>query len=277
MKLPLAALFTALLLTGSAAALHAQSAGRISYEGTRRIDPSQLRIVMNGQEVRPGSPDFPSDIPDVRSFAQTLSFAGDFAKEAQEGGGASMIRTTIDGPGGPGGPVGGGRGAQTVNLGRPFEETVYLNLKERTAATVLTVKKDGQAAAYRADQPIAAATGWQLSDQTRKIAGYTCRKASVPFRKETYAVWVTTELPFTYSPIRELTPAQGVVLAVEGSGEQFRATKVDLKAPVAAADVRPAASAQPVTPEELKDLREKARADFRQRMMDEFGGPRGRN
>lgn len=272
MKAPLTLLFTALLLvTGLSAAqpLHAQSTGRISYEVARRVDPSKMHIVINGQEVRPGSPDFPADIPDTRTSSQTLSFAGDFAKETQEGGGM-MIRTTLEGPGGPG-P--GGRAPQTTNLGRPFEESTYLNLKERSAATVLTIKKDDKATEYRADAPIGKTDGWQLTEQTKKIAGYTCRKALVPFRKETYTVWLTTELPFTYSPIRELTPDKGVVLAVEGSMEQFRATKVDLKAAVADADVRPTAQAQSVTAAELKDLREKARADFRQRMVDNFGGP----
>ncbi|RTQ48102.1 GLPGLI family protein [Hymenobacter gummosus] len=274
MKKPLTILFVALLLVTGLSAfqhLHAQSRGRISYEASRRIDPSQLRIVVNGQEVRPGSPDFPADVPDVRTFAQTLSFAGDYAKEVLEGGGGMMVRTVVDA--GPGG--GGSRGPQTTNLGRPFEESTYLNLQERSATTVLTLKKDDKTTEYRADAPIAKTEGWQLTDQTKKIAGYTCRKATVPFRKETYTVWLTTELPFTYSPIRELTPDKGVVLAVEGSTEQFRATKVDLKAPVAEADVRPGAQAQQVSEAELKELRDKARADFRQRMMDNFGGPGG--
>jgi hypothetical protein len=267
MKSLLTILFLALLLiTGVSVVSHlrAQSAGRISYEGTRRVDMSQVRVVMNGQEVRAGSPDFPADIPDVRTFAQTLSFAGDYAREVQEGGAA--VRTIVGAP---------GAAPQVTNLGRPFEETTFLNLKDRSYSTVLTVKKDDKATEYRADAPLAKPEGWQLTGQTKKIAGYTCRKALVPFKKETYSVWVTTELPFTYSPIRELTPDQGVVLAVEGANEQFRATKVDLKAAVQEADVRPGTQAQPVTVAQLQDLREKARADFRQRMMDNFGGPAG--
>ncbi|GAB2943727.1 hypothetical protein GCM10027048_05550 [Hymenobacter coalescens] len=261
-------LLALLLVTGLSIVSHlrAQAAGRISYEVSRRIDPSQLRVMVNGQQVRPGSPDFPTDIPDVRTFSQTLSFAGDYARETQEGGGAT--RTVMGGP---------GLAPETRSLGSPFEETVYLNLKERTYATQLTVKKDEQTTTYRADAPFGPAQGWQLTDQTKKIAGYTCRKATVPYRQETYTVWVTTELPFTYSPIRELMPDKGVVLAVEGSGEQFRASKVDLKAPVQAADVRPSGAAQSVTLAQLQDLREKARADFRQRMMDNLSTPGSNN
>ncbi|GAB2476725.1 hypothetical protein GCM10011375_21120 [Hymenobacter qilianensis] len=268
MKLLPTSLFTLLLAFGMSAAssLQAQTTGRISYEGTRRIDPNQRRIVINGQEVKPGSPDFPADLPDVRSFGQTLSFAGDYAREAQEGGGA-MVRIVEGGP---------NSAPQTTNIGRPFEETVFLNLKDRTYATVVSVKKDDQTTEYRADAPFAKPENWQLTAQTKKIAGYTCRKATVPFRKETYTVWITTDLPFTYSPIRDLTPEKGVVLAVEGSGEQFKATKVDLKAPVKEAEVRPSTQAQMVTVAELNDVREKARADFRSRMMENFGG-RGSN
>ncbi|OON66480.1 GLPGLI family protein [Hymenobacter sp. CRA2] len=271
MKALLTTLFLVLLLiTGLSVVqhLHAQTAGRISYEGSRRIDPNQLRIIVNGQQVRPGSPEWPADVPDVRTFGQTLTFAGDYGKEAQESNSGAMMRVTV--AGGEGGA--GMRAPQTTNLGRPFEEAVYLNQKERTYATVVALKKDNQTTEYRSDVPFAKAEGWQWTDQTKKIAGYTCRKATVPYRKETYTVWVTTELPFTYSPIKELMPDKGVVLAVEGSQEQFRASKVDLKAPVQEADVRPTAQAQVVTAAQLQDLREKARADFRQRMMENFEG-----
>jgi GLPGLI family protein len=135
---------------------------------------------------------------------------------------------------------------------------------------VLTVKKDAGATTYRADAPVAAPTGWNISSQTKKIAGYTCRKATVPYKKETYTVWFTTDLPFSYSPVRDLTPEKGVVLALESEQEQYRAAKVDLK-PVPATEVQPVATAQKVTPTELKDLREKALADFRQKMMEGSG------
>ncbi|KUG08537.1 GLPGLI family protein [Solirubrum puertoriconensis] len=260
---PLLMFLLLLLLTGTSvfAPANAQTtSGRIMYEGTRRIDPNSMRVVINGQEIKPGSPDFPSDIPDVRSFAMTLSFANGYAKEEREGG--AVMRTMVSSS---------GAAPQVTNIGRPFEEAVYLNLNERATSTVLTLKKDNATTVYRADAPMAKQpTGWQTTEQTKKIAGYTCRKATVPYQKETYTVWYTTELPFTYSPIRDLTPEKGVVLAIEGSKEQFRANKVELK-PVKDADVRPSEQAKTVTAEELKDLRDKASADFRQRMMDEVG------
>ncbi|MBF9237829.1 GLPGLI family protein [Hymenobacter sp. BT683] len=252
--------FTLGLLAAGAAV--AQTSGRISYEATQRTDLSQMRVVINGQQVKPGSPDFPTDIPESRSFAMTLVFAGNYAKEQREGGNA-IIRTMEGGP---------GSAPQVSSLPRPIEETVFLDLANRTTTTVLTVKKDDAPTTYRTDAPIAAPANWTVTNQTKKIAGYTCRKATVPYKKETYTVWFTTDLPFSYSPVRDLTPEKGVVLALESEQEQYRATKVDLKA-VSEAEVQPSATAQKVTPAELRDLREKAMADFRQRMME--GGLRG--
>ncbi|UOQ73153.1 GLPGLI family protein [Hymenobacter cellulosilyticus] len=244
---------TLLLLTRA----QAQTAGLIQFEVTQKVDPSQMRVVINGQAVKPGSPDFPADISDVRSFPMTLSFAGGFAKEERQN---AAMRTVVEG--------GPGAAPQVTNLGRPYEEAVYVNLAENKLTTVLTIKKGEVTTSYRTDAPFSKAPGWQTTDQTKKIAGYTCRKATVPFKQETYTVWYTTELPFTYSPVKELLPEKGVVLALEGAREQYRATKVNLKA-VAEAEVKPTAEAQLVTAAQLQDLREKARADFRQRLFDQ--------
>ncbi|MCC2546478.1 GLPGLI family protein [Hymenobacter sp. BT175] len=249
-----------LAATATAATATAQTSGHIQYEVTQKVDPNARRVIINGQEVKPGSPDFPADIPDTRSFAMTLTFAGPYAKEERQGNAMRMVMS--NGP---------GTAPQVTNLGRPFEEAVYVNQAERAFSTVLTVKKDGATSTYQAAVPFAPAAGWQDTDQTKKIAGYTCRKATVPFKKETYTVWYTTELPFTYSPVKELLPAKGVVLALEGSGEQFRAGKVDAK-PVKESEVRPAQSAQTVTADQLQDVRQKALADFRQKMLE---GPEG--
>lgn len=253
----------------AAGAAGAQTSGRISYEATQRTDLSKVSIIINGQAVKPGSPDFPTDLPESRSFGMTLSFAGSGAKEEREGSGVTMRTVTLNGTGES--PAGA---PQVSNLARPFEEVTYLDLANRTTTTVLTVKKDNVPTTYRTDAPIAAAANWTVTNQTKKIAGYTCRKATVPFKKETYTVWFTTELPFTYSPVRGLTPEKGVVLALESEQEQFRAAKVNLKA-VPEAEVKPSATAQAVTAAELKDARDKALADFRQKMME--GRMGGRN
>jgi GLPGLI family protein len=262
MKALLSSLLVLLLSTSLHSTASAQSAptsGRIQYEVAQRVDPSQMRIVINGEVIKPGSPEFPTDIPDTRSFGMTLSFAGPYAKEERQ----NMAMRIISG--------GPGTVPQTTNMGRPFEEAVYVDMNSRSYATVVGLKDGDATTTYRTDAPFVKPEGWQETNQTKKIAGYTCRKATVPFQKETYTVWYTTELPFTYSPIRELLPTQGVVLALESPKEQYKATKVDLKA-VPEAEVRPAAGAKLVSTDQLRDLREKARANFRQRLMDRENG-----
>jgi len=255
------------LLGGLLAASYtqAQNAGRLQYEVTQRMDPSQVRIVVDGQVVKPGSPDFPTDLPDSRSSKLTLTFAGDYAKEEVE---RPMTRTVMRGP---------NSAPEVSQVARPFSEATYLNLGARSSSTVLSVKDAATAATttYRADEALPAPpTGWQLGTQTKKIAGYTCRKATVTYKKLPYTLWVTTDLPFTYSPVKDLMPAKGVVLALESEQEQYQATKVNLQ-PVPEAEVRPSGEARQVTAAELRDLREKTMADMRQRMMEEGPG-RGR-
>ncbi|MGY2132967.1 GLPGLI family protein [Hymenobacter sp. HD11105] len=237
------------------AAAQAPTSGQIHYEAAQKVDMSQVRIVIDGQQIKPGSPDFPTDIPDTRNFGMTLSFAGNYAKEERQN---EAMRIVSGGP---------GTVPQTTSLGRPFEEAVYVDQSSKAFATVLALKDGATTNTYRMDAPFSKPTGWQEVNQTKKIAGYICRKATAPFKGETYTVWYTTDLPFTYSPIRALLPEKGVVLAIEGPSEQYKASKIDRK-PVAEATVRPSTDAQVVSEEQLKDLREKARADFRQRLMD---------
>lgn len=236
----------------------AQQSGQITYEVVRKIDPSGMRIMINGEQVKPGDPNFPADIPDTRTFGQKILFTGNFVKENRDDQN-TMIRTMVQDPG-------MGRAPQTSEMGKPFEEQVFVDLSASKLITLLTVGKGEQAQIYKSELPLKRAEGWQLTDQTRKIAGYLCRKATLPLKKENYSVWFTTDLPLNYSPIHELTPEKGVVLLIESSREQIRATKVNLSA-VAEKDVEPPAKAQTATPQQLADLREKAMADFRQQLM----------
>ena len=228
--------------------------GQITYEGVRKIDPSTMRIVINGEQVKLGDPNFPTDIPDSRMFGQKVVVSGAYAKESRDDQNAVIRVREGNGP------------PQTRNLPRPFTEQIFVDLQGQKVLTLLTVGNDADAKTYQAEAPIKRVSGWQLTDQTRKIAGYTCRKATVPYNKETYTVWITTELPITYSPIHELTPETGAVLLIEGSREQFKATKINPTAPDAAS-VKPNAPAQTVTPAQLAELRQKAITDFQQQLQ----------
>ncbi|MBC7572340.1 MAG: GLPGLI family protein [Spirosoma sp.] len=264
------ALLTTLATVAITALLYGQTptSGKITYEAMRQIDPSQMRMVVNGQEVRPGSPDAPEGMPDVISFTQKLVFSGTMAKEERDRQPNITIRQTRDGA--PGGPGAADRRERRMN--GPFEQQTYLDLANRKRIDILTIRKDSASQTYRADKGMPTATDWTTTGKTKKIAGYTCQKATALRRKQTYTIWYTTELPFTYSPIADLTPPTGVVLQIESDSESFKATGVSSEA-IAGNTVQPPADAKVISDEEMQDMRKKGMADFRQRMMQNGGWP----
>ena len=90
-----------------------------------------------------------------------------------------------------------------------------------------------------------------------------------------YTVWYTTDLPFTYSPVADLTPPKGVVLQIESDSESFKATGVSMEV-VAENTVQPPKDAKVISADEMEQMRRKGMADFRQKMMQNGGFP-GRN
>lgn len=266
----------------------ARSSGKITYEGMRAV---------GGQDTRPGGSDAPESAPNVISFTQKLVFSGTMAKEERD---RPQGMTRRDGGGGNGAAPGQNqpRDGQQRNgrVGSPMEQTTFLDLANRLSIDVLTIKSDSASQTYRAERPLPKLTGWQLSDKTKKVAGYVCHKATVtgriprrsgrrpgdapgagsePAPEETYTIWYTTDLPFTYSPVALLTPEKGVVLQIESDSESFKATNVSLEA-VAETAVQPPKEAKTVLPDEMNQLRRKVMADFRQRSAGNGGFP-GRN
>lgn len=256
----------------------APASGKITYEGMRQIDRSQMR--MNGQG--PGGGDAPEGAPEVMSFTQKLVFARNMAKEERDRPqGGMMFRRQM---GGDGAPDGGGAPSGEVNAGDrarfqqmranfPMEQQTYLDLANRQRIDVMTIKKDSVKQVYRTARPMPAATDWQTSDKTKKIAGYLCHKATATHRKMTYTVWYTTDLPFTYSPVADLTPPQGVVLSIESDNESYKASNVSAES-IAEASVQPPKEAKEISSDEMDQIRRKAMADFRQQMMQNMPMPR---
>ena len=294
MKQLTGSLILAGLLTSTfALAQTTPTAGKITYEGMRQIDRSQMRMVINGQEVRPGSPgapDAPEGMPEVMSFTQKLVFSGTMAKEERDRPQNMMVRRTVGGDGSErSGPP------RETRMSPPFEQTTFLDLANRQRIDVMTIKKDSVSTTYRTERPMPKAENWQPSDKTKKIAGYLCHKATAtaslgrqrngngqqsgaapaPGKAETYTVWYTTDLPFTYSPVAALTPEKGVVLQIESDNESYKATSVLAEA-VAASAVLPPADAKVVSSDDMEQMRRKAMADFRQKMMSQSPFP-GRN
>lgn len=159
--------------------------GRIKYEVMQRIDLSQVCMVTTGQEVRPGAA-LPGggtvpDVPETRSYGQELIFSGNHAREKRDepAGGMNIVRRT-EGPDGSSET----RTRPSMNMGRPFEQQRYLDLTNGQSIEVMTIKKDSVSKVYRADSPLQRAEGWQETEtnKTKKLAGYTCHKATCPFK-----------------------------------------------------------------------------------------------
>ncbi|UFH55859.1 GLPGLI family protein [Spirosoma sp. KNUC1025] len=234
---------------GFAQTASATWSGQITYEGIHKIDPASLKFLDdNGELMKPGDPNWPKDIPDNRMSEQKVLVNGTNAKVIREG--------EVVGP------------SSQSRIGRLVIEQTFVDLKDLKKVTILTVGKDAEAKTYQAESTIQRVSGWQLTDQTKKIAGYTCRKATVPFNKETYTVWITNELPITYSPIEALTPETGTVLLIEGSKVQFKVTKIAKTNPNPSV-AKPSVQAQTVTLDQLTQIRQKAIADY----MQKYGRP----
>jgi len=175
---------------------------------------------------------------------------GGFGGGRQGGGGQGG-----DGNDRPRGPrFGGGRGA----FGN-----AYVDLTGKKYLQVFS-KPEDTTKIYYAEEAYAAAKDAKLADKTKKIAGYTCKKATVTVRNEEYTVWYTQDLPFSYSPVNGLLPeGNGVVLSAESNRRSFTATKVDFK-PVTANITIPA-NAEKVSEDQLRDMRREAMQKFRER------------
>ncbi|TAE22268.1 MAG: GLPGLI family protein [Cytophagales bacterium] len=270
-----------LLLTGAVSAQDANTSGEIKYEVTRRIDMSQVRVNINGQEVRPGGtmPDGRTfDVPQTTTYGQSLLFANGMGSEKRDAPGAIVSTMTFgSGPGGPGGGSPRGEGDRGPDGGRmrerrinsPFQNNVYIDMAAQNQITVLGIKKDSLTTEYyRNDSPIVRDSTWKEDDKTKKILGYKCQRATANLKNTPYTIWYTTELPLTYSPVASLTPEKGVVLQIESDQEAYKATKFEAKA-IDAAALQPNATAKLVSKKQLDDQRRKAMASFRQRMMSE--------
>lgn len=125
--------------------------------------------------------------------------------------------------------------------------------------------RDGDTTFYTR-QPFHTAEQFTPSDKTKKIAGYTCHKATAQMRGESYTIWYTKDIPLTFSPVNGLVPPDGgFVLALEGGRMSYKATKVSLRAVDEASVSLPAPS---------REMSEDEMRDIRRRMMERMGRQR---
>jgi hypothetical protein len=246
-------------LLSAASPVFAQQSGVIEYEVTAKTNPERMRGFQRGGDDAP-------EIPDVITFKQTFTFSNNVGKITTErpdfGGGRAGARqqrpgrdTSARGPRrGRMGMIGRGNNAQFVDLANKMYEQVF------------TTFGDDKKTYYTEEDFIISADA-KPTGKTKKIAGYNCKKATIPLKDDTYTVWYTTELPFSFSPLNGLLPeSKAVVLSAEGSKRSFTAKNVSLK-PVADAELSIPAGAEKVSQEQMRDIRRTEMEKLRQRQQ----------
>jgi hypothetical protein len=239
--------------SGFTAQAQDKNAGVIDYEVNAKMAP------------RGGNPDGDAE-EHVITFNQHFSFTAGKGKLTTErpdfggrNGGPGMPPPQGPPPGGD--DNGGGRPRMRGGFGGG---AAYVDLTGKKYIEVFT-KPDDSTKTFYAEEDFATPKDVKLTDKTKKVAGYNCKKATVTLRDETYTVWYTQELPFSYSPINGLLPeGNGVVLSAESDRRSFSAKKIALK-PVAAAEIALPANAEKVSQDQLRDMRRDAMQKFRER------------
>lgn len=141
-------------------------------------------MVINGQEVRPGSADAPADLPEVITTAQHLIYNGTAAKEHQDRP-DNMMRFVREV--GPGGDPAGNRparqqGDRSQQITPPFRSEVFLNLATGQRVEVLTIRKDSVTQeTYRTNRALPARPAdWQETGKTKKLRAISAKKPQPP-------------------------------------------------------------------------------------------------
>ncbi len=102
----------------------------------------------------------------------------------------------------------------------------------------------------------------EKSDETRKIAGFDCKKAVVTGRNgQKTTIWYTTELPFKASPMPALW-TEGVVLGLETDRMKYFATSIEYSK-VKDSEVAVPKKGRMITQEEYQKKMEEMRSRFR--------------
>lgn len=179
-----------------------------------------------------------NDVPDVFTMTRNLSFNAHGAKMSSSFSGRPQAAR-------PGGRSRNfrGRGSSTEYIS--FTDKKYLRAFKRP---------DGDTT-YFVAQGFQTAADFQPSDKTKKIAGYTCHKATASLRNSTYTLWYTTDIPVNFSPVNGLVPPTGgFVLALQNDRMEYRATKVQLQ-DISDATVAIPAPSQELTGQQIRGMR----------------------
>lgn len=182
------------------------NAGIVNYEVTIQRNSNG----MGGQNMNNNNNDGSGDAPDVFTMQRTFTFNANGGKLSS--------------------PAFGGQQAQGQrgNFRRGGSNDEYVDFANKKY--IRAFKREGNDTTFYITQDMRNATNFQTSDKTKKIAGYTCHKATAQLRNATFTIWYTTDIPENFSPVDGLIPPDGgFVLALESDRMEYKATKVQLQ------------------------------------------------
>ncbi|HVI48912.1 MAG TPA: GLPGLI family protein [Chitinophaga sp.] len=229
--------------------LLAQQSGVIEYEVTAKTDPERMRSFQRGGDDAP-------PIPDIITFKSTFTFN------------ATNGKLTVERPnfGGDRRPPRDSSAQGGRRMGFRGNNGEYIDLANKKYQQVFSTFGEDKKTYYTEEDYIIA-TDSKPSDKTKKIAGFTCKKATVQLKDDTYTVWYTTDLPFSFSPINGLLPVNNaVVLGAEGGKRSYTATSVSLK-PIADEGLVLPAGAEKISQEQMREVRRQEMEKLRKRQQ----------
>ena len=72
--------------------------------------------------------------------------------------------------------------------------------------------------------------GWKLSDETKTVCGYTCRKATATFRRRAWTAWYATDIPVNDGPWK-FGGLPGLILQIEDATRDQHFTAISIRTP----------------------------------------------
>ncbi|MDO4704466.1 GLPGLI family protein [Tannerella sp.] len=85
--------------------------------------------------------------------------------------------------------------------------------------------------------PDTIAIGWQLSDETKTVCGYTCRKATATFRGRGWTAWYATDIPVNDGPWK-FGGLPGLILQIEDATGDQHFTAISIRTPTENISIR---------------------------------------
>ncbi|NSL89394.1 GLPGLI family protein [Chitinophaga sp. Mgbs1] len=239
-------ILTAAVVLPFSGPLLAQQSGTITYEVTAKTDPERMRGFRGGDDNND------REIPETITFTQLFTFSNGNGKLTTERPDFGNRRPQRDSA------IQGQRRMGFRNNAQ------YTDLTHKKYLQVFSTSGDDKKT-YYAEEDYVVTADPKAGDKTRKIAGYPCKKATIKLHDDSYTVWYTTALPFSYSPVNGLLPdSNGVVLSAEGSKRAFIATEISLKS-ITDNDLTIPANAEKISLEQLRDIRKQEMEKFRKR------------